>query len=452
MIYFILLLISITGYTIVSSIKAKLNLVLKAGLSILMGLGLQSLLIIIFDLVHIPITLISLCIGSILISIGLSLKFFNVYKDDFKRVKSFQIGFGQVNFSWIFFLGIILYIIYGLYKKGAYWPVTEFDSVTGYDFMGKMIAKEQVLKISLFDFSTSIFQVSRFLYPPLVASGMALEHMCGDLTPRIVPVAYYVAMLFGFYGSVRYFTTHTAAIISTAFLAVTPELCSHAALSLTNLPNAAYVSLSLFTFCFYFSTKEDSWLYLSAAVMAFTLFSRSDSIVFSATACGTLLIQAIKTKNYKQFVVYSLIANSLFFTWAFYTKFILNSTAADFFEKTLFWDEEKIGRILTYVGDFILWDTQLFGLSFWLFFLILALNYKNIRTDITLFLAVSIISWFLYTFIYYQMSYKYGTLDIFMRAGYKRGLFCFVPLAWFYIICNRNSVWMFKKIDEFLYK
>ena len=452
MIFPVLFVVWLLGYSIISFLGKNFNLILKIGLSMLIGLGLQGVFMLLFDLVHIPVSLVNLLGASLVLTALLSFKAKSAYVSDWQNIRSSKFRLGKINFVWIFFLAITCYITYGVAIKGTYWPVTEYDSVAGYDYMAKMIATEKAVNVSIFEFSTNAIVVPRFIYPPLIAGSYSLQHMCGITSPRVVPVMFFISLLIGFYGAVRYFTTHTAAMIATAFMAVTPEMCSHAALSLTNLPNACYSSLALIVLYLYIIKNESSWLYLSAIMMALTLYSRSDSVVFSAAGMGVLLIQAIKTKNFKPLIIYSAIANSLFVAWTLYLKLVLNSNSADFFEKTLFWDGEKLDKIMTYVGNFLVWDTQLYGIGFWLFFLFFAINIKILKSDLTLFLVLSIGSWILYTFLYYQMNYIQAPLDTFMKASYKRGMFCFVPLVWFYVICNQRSVWIFQKIDQFMYR
>lgn len=459
MIFLVLIVVWLTGYTVISFLGKSFNLPIKIGLSMLIGLGLQSVLMLLFDLIHIPINLASLLGASAIVFAGLSFKNISSYKLDLEELKTIKIGIGQINFVWVFFLGIIVYFVYGITAKGLFWPTTEYDAVAGYDYMAKMIAGEHVLRVSLFQYSTDAMTVPRFIYPPLIAGSYSLQHMCGPLTPKLMPAVFLVSLLFGFYGSVRYFTTNTAAIIATAFLALTPEMFSHASLALTNLPNAAYAAMALLTFFIWTRRKESGWLYLSAIVMAFTLFSRSDSIVFSLAVMAWLVYYSIKNKDYKTIFIYGAIANSLFVAWTLYLRFLLHTNSADFFEKSLFWDAEKLDKILTYIGQFIVWDTQLYGVGFWIlyfmFFLNIILHFTKIsrwNMDLAAFMFIAFGAWFLYTFLYYQMNYIQASMEIFMTASYKRGMFCFVPLVWFYIISNKSSVWLFQKLDNILYK
>ncbi|MDR1780778.1 MAG: glycosyltransferase [Tannerella sp.] len=38
-----------------------------------------------------------------------------------------------------------------------------------------------------------------------------------------------------------------------------------------------------------------------------------------------------------------------------------------------------------------------------------------------------------------------------LRYSYKRFLFSFVPLVWFYIAANQNVKWLFDKAEEFMF-
>lgn len=333
-----------------------------------------------------------------------------------------------------------------------YWPITEYDSVTGYDFMAKMIAAEGKLKVSLFDFSTDALVISRFIYPPLVATSYSIPYLCGMALSKIMPIVFFVSLLFAFYGTLRVYTTHTASIIVTALMAVAPEMFSHAALPLTNLPNAAYASLAIIIFYIWTDKRTNAWLYLSAAFMAFTLFSRSDSIVFAAATLAIMAWIVFKERNFADIIKYGTISLSLFVGWMLYLKFVIRSNSSDFFIKTLFWDGERLDKITGYILDFMVWETQFYGITFWMFFLLLILNVKYWKYDLTKFLIVTILAWLAYTFLYYQMDYKVASLDMFMKASYKRGMFCFVPLAWYYVATNKASIWFFAKIDALLYR
>jgi hypothetical protein len=55
------------------------------------------------------------------------------------------------------------------------------------------------------------------------------------------------------------------------------------------------------------------------------------------------------------------------------------------------------------------------------------------------------------TIMVYQIDYVWDSLENVMRYSYKRFLFAFVPLLWFYIAAGKNINLIFEKIDNFIW-
>jgi hypothetical protein len=69
----------------------------------------------------------------------------------------------------------------------------------------------------------------------------------------------------------------------------------------------------------------------------------------------------------------------------------------------------------------------------------------------TLLLLLLVISWAMYTFLFYQMdNSKTDSLNKMMEASYRRGLFSFVPIVWAYVAFNEQVLKIFSRLDEFL--
>jgi hypothetical protein len=440
------------GYSFVTFLAAHSSIIEKMGLSFLLGLGLETVFLLLFDLAHIPITYLTMVGTSTLLALFLIYFKMNSLAEDFKALKNYRIRIGQINFTWLLFFSILLYIVYAISKKGLYWPIMENDSVVGYDYMAKLIAAEGKINNSVFEGMQGTLSINRFLYPPLVSGSFAMAYISGEELSKAITLIFYVSLLVTFYGLVKKYTTHTSAMLFTCFMAVTPEMYSHAALGLTNLPNAAYVSLAIISLFVYTDRKDKEYFWLSAILMSFSLYSRSDSVVFAFAALAWLALEAWRQKDLKPILMYGVISLSLFVAWNVYVKLIIKANAGDFFIKEFFWDPEKLGNVLDKAYSFIVSDTQLYGLTFWAFFLMLAVNYKNLRSDKPSLLVVTLLAWVLYTALYYQMDYVLASLELYMNASYKRGMFCFVPLAWYYVATNKSSIWLFTKIDGILYR
>jgi hypothetical protein len=66
-------------------------------------------------------------------------------------------------------------------------------------------------------------------------------------------------------------------------------------------------------------------------------------------------------------------------------------------------------------------------------------------------LLLIFLTWLFYTILVYQIDYVWDSLENVMRYSYKRFLFSFVPLLWFYVAAGRNINLLFEKIDNFIF-
>ena len=116
-----------------------------------------------------------------------------------------------------------------------------------------------------------------------------------------------------------------------------------------------------------------------------------------------------------------------------------------------FFDYSKLIEILTRVQNLI-FNLNLFGVTFFAFIVAILLNLKNINKDkFSQFLILTLLSWGFYTFLFYQMdNSKMDPVKSMINASYRRGLFVFVPLIWFYIANNTVVKLTFEKVENYL--
>jgi hypothetical protein len=115
--------------------------------------------------------------------------------------------------------------------------------------------------------------------------------------------------------------------------------------------------------------------------------------------------------------------------------------------KHLYWDGEKLARMMAKVKA-VTFNMQFFGILVHLFIAMVAINaYFHIKYRERLaLLAVIILPWLAYMFIYYQLDTPYtNDGSVWIESGYKRGLFYFFPLALFYCANNRVADMVFNK-------
>ncbi|MFN0047822.1 MAG: hypothetical protein ACKVOU_01720 [Cytophagales bacterium] len=429
------------------------NLFEKIGLSFIIGIAVQSFLAFLASLIGISVSLISVLTISIIVIAVFG--FLSFRKD--KKVTFFSFSKHdhiQLSFAWIAMIGLLGYLIYGASVKCLFWPVAEYDSMTGYDLMGKMIANEGTFDVSIFQYPfTNAYDVARFIYPPLVATGFAYFYLLGVVNAKIYVLCLFISFIVAFYGLLKNKVSDTLAIFITLLMMITPEMFSHASLGLTNLPNAIYTSLSFLCFYYWLQNKSNSYFIISLLLMAASMWSRSDSIAFVAGYGLIFFIEFFKTKEWLKPLVYIGTCFAVFMIWNLFIKINVGANSSDFFVKTLFWDGEKFNQIFSRAFGLMLGNGQLYGLTFYVFVVFLALNIVDITLTVNRLVLFTLSTWVLYTLLYYQIDYGFaGSIDAYLNASYKRGLFNFVPLAWFFVGVSPMSEKWFGKLNVWLYK
>ena len=451
MFYIALLSAFLLGLSIVNFISREFSIYEKTGASFLLGIGVTTLVMFIYEIFNIPINLVSLLIFQVVAIAALNYKVLN--NRELLKINLQKSDYIQFTFTWFFFAGLILYFLYGVIMKGIYWPSAEYDSLTGYDLMAKMIAREGTLNTSIFEYPrNSTYEVARFVYPPLTAGSFAYAYIFGMDSPKLMMILLFLSFLVSFYGLIRKTINDSWSILFTFLMMVTPEMFSHASLSLTNLPNAIYTSLAIISIIYWLEKKELRYFILSLLLLIISTWSRSDSIVFCAVIGLILLLHALKTKEWKLPIIYCFISVIPFIVWSVFVKLNIGANSADFFVKELFWDGEKFSMILKKCLTLILGNGMYYGITFYAFVIILALNSIEIFKTKNNFAIVTVTGWLLYTLLYYQMDYSFaGSVDAYINASYKRGMFNFIPLCWFFIATSPLSLKTIGKMDKFLF-
>ncbi len=451
MIIIAIVLSFLVGFTLLQWLAPKFNIYEKAGLSFILGIGLQSILMFLITLTGLKLSPAYIIIVSVLLIIIST--FFSYRRDK----KFFLFSFSEadrlkITFAWVILFGLMGYLLYGIGVKCLFWPIAEYDSMTGYDLMGKMIANEGTFITSIFQYPyKTTYEISRFIYPPLVASGFAYFYIFGAVNAKIYMLVLFISFLVAFYGILKNKLSDTFALFFTVLMMITPEMFSHASLGLTNLPNAIYTSLSFLCIYLWLENRLNSYFIISLLLMACSMWSRSDSIAFVAGYGLVFLLDFIKSKEWIKPLIYISVCFATFLIWTLFIKFSVNINSSDFFIKTLFWDADKFTKIFGTAFTMMLGSGTLYGLTFYAFVIFFALNIVDMVLTVNRLVLFILSTWLLYTLLYYQIDYGFaGSIDAYLNASYKRGLFNFVPLIWFFVAVNPLSTKWLGKIDAWL--
>lgn len=462
-----LILCYLLGLSLLLVISRKYTLPEIVGYSFLLGIGFETVFLFLLDLVHIKYSqgvLIGVNVFAIALINGINYKNILALAKENGIKKQFQaIKIDKINYVAIALFLLTAYLFYAVTVKNLFWPPTEHDTLGSFDKLARIMALEGVLKISLFDFN---LEGAGGVYPPLFHGAFAYVYIFGAEIPKIITTLFFLSLLTTFYSLVKNYTGATAAMLATFLLMITPELFSHAALSLGNLPATAYVAPAALATFTWLDRRDTKYFWLGAMMMAFVIWVRSDTIVFTAAALLIVGIDFLRHKNWKQFVSYSAIAVAPFVAWNLYLKFKIHAAQTGKFDLGIGYNSERMDLMTGYVKAFILGGqkgaidgAQLYGIVFILFFLVLIINlvliywagWKTILKEKANALIFFGASFFLYFLVFYLINEvtQQAPIASLMESSFKRGLFCFLPLALFYAFTSRAPMWLWDKVEFF---
>ncbi len=453
-----IILVLFLGLSVINCISINFSILEKIGLAFLIGIGFETIFMFICDILNMKFNVIMLCIISIFFIIILNINNIKNFKILIKKLKKLKLQFSKINYKktnlvWLFFFILIYVLLYGSAAKSLYWPTFAYDNVAGYDLMGKVMATEGKVNNSLFEINDTpiLGSARRCIYPPLVSGSFAFVYLCNLPTSKLISSLFFIFFVISFYASLRLFTNKTNSIIITFLTVITPEMFAFSSLSTTNIPTAIYGSLSIIYLYIWLNRRKQRYLLIASLLMGFNIWTRSDAVVFNMAGFIVLLFDALKNRTWKELLIYSLIAFLPFIAWNLYIKFNINVDQNVFINRP-FWDSNKFNRVLTWVKNLVI-NTNLYGISFYVFFISIIINTKNLFKEKTsMLLILFFISWGIYTLLFYQMdNTKMDSLDSMMKASYRRGLFAFIPIMWFYISTNKVINSLFNKYEIFLF-
>jgi hypothetical protein len=469
-----ILLCYLLGLAVLLIISRKYSLTELIGYSFLIGIGIETFFLFFLDIIGIKYSegvLIGMNVFSIVALLGIN----------FKNLKEFQLDpnpktylhIRNINFPALMVGGIIAYLFYCVTVKCLFWPPLERDSMGSFDKLARVMAVEGKMKISLYDYA---LEGAGGVYPPLFHASMAYVYIFGAEIPKIITTLFFLSTLLVFFDITRKFAGATAASFFTLIFMLTPEYFSHAALALGNLPTTAYVCGGGLCTLAWLEKREAKFFWLGAILMAFVVWVRGDTIVFTAAALLLMAIDFIRKKDWKKAIIYSVIVLAPFILWTLYLKFKIHNVPSGKFDFGIGFDSERwnvvkgytdaylFGGEFSYKGLGSVDGAQFYGLAFVLFFFTILANaiflailfyrkreWKKALTsqmNVLLFFFASFIAYFL---LFYFIDEKVQSSPIWslMYSSFKRGLFCFLPIAFFYIATSYGSAPLFEKIEKF---
>lgn len=461
-----IILCYLLGLSVMLLINRKYLLAELIGYSFLIGIGLETVFLFLLDIVGVQYSigaLVGLNAVSILAINSANYKGLLQLKDEFK-LPSFNIK--NINFVAVFLFCLAAYLFYVITDKNLFWPATEHDSIGSFDKLARIMAIEGKLKISLFQYG---LEGAGGVYPPLFHGSLAYAYIFSGVyvLPKIMITLYFLSLLTVFYSVVNKYVGSTAGALLTFVLMITPELFSHAALGLGNLPTTAYVCAGGLATILWVDKNDTKYFWLGAICMAFVIWIRSDTVVFTAAALLLAGIYFLRTKDFKRVLVYGAIVVAPFILWSLYVKLKLAVPSQGArFDLGIGYNAERMGQVGGYAKAYLFGGQkgnvdggQLYGLVFLLFFFTLIANligayFIKDRKQLlngAYALLFFCVSFALYFAVFYFINVKVQNAPMWslMESSFKRGMFFFIPAALLYVATSPLSTIAFTKLEKF---
>ena len=165
-----IILCYLLGLSIMLVISRKYSLAEVVGYSFLIGMGIETFFLFFLDLVGVKYSsgvLIGLNVFAIVALCGANYKNLLTLKDELKIP---PVSLKDINLVAVFLFCIMAYLFYAITVKNLFWPPTEHDTIGSFDKLGRIMAEEGRLKISLYQYN---LEGAGGLYPPLYHGSFA---------------------------------------------------------------------------------------------------------------------------------------------------------------------------------------------------------------------------------------------------------------------------------------
>ena len=437
-----IILTCLNGILLTALVGSRFSWTERIGLSFPLGMTLQTIIMALLDLLHIPLTASSVLLGGLLL---FALLLFVVWRyrgiDSLRLTPAMLDDWRQANLVWVLLLLLIAYCEYMNFSKCIFFPPSDRDSLAAFDTLGFVAAHDHTyMRMSLFDadYNPSIHRAGGSIaYAPFVQLSYAYVYLLGAETSKAIPALMYLFFVVAFYGILRRNTGKTVAALATLFMMMAPEMLAFSSLSATNVMQAVFASLGIAYTASWLRSRHDHELYAGALLLGANMWCRNEGIVFIGAACVVLLVDCIRRKSYRKGWYFTGLALLPAVIWFVYMK-VGGLYTEGMAITRLFWDGEKAGLIVK--GFWDLFAAPLYyGWTFPAFALFVVANLwfmVKSRDNVAL-LGMIVLSVVFYGLVIYHVDYVWDSMHNVLAYSAKRFFFCFVPMCWYFIATTR---------------
>lgn len=444
MLYILLLLYFLAGFGITAHFEAVQNRAEKIGLSILLGMGLHTFVVYIWELFHITLTWTSVLVGMAIFTALANVAFgktIAAYKQLFTAkwdIRIYELPF------W----GMIAYMAYISMWRAIFLPVTPYDALVGMDLLAKYAVKEGHIVSSVFTTPNLAGHIqNQLFYAPFSTFSQVLTRLSGNHIGQPWLAIEFGGFLLFMYGKMRSYTHPALAGLFTLLICMISEYFGYTFMMLTDFSCSVFFGAGIAYFYDYYQNKSLKTFILSSILIGLAVWARSDTALF--VVMGAILVFAT---HFKESIKDAIVKTSIFGGIPFVFFALWNIVMVKFiFPKQPVADQmastaTDIGNLFAIYSDMItklMPHEILWGYVFILFIILTPMNLLIFKDS----KGWQILIWVFFLFI------GLGLIDNVFEAAtlentVKRGLFKMIPVIYLYFSVNSLSAWINEKLTK----
>lgn len=182
-----IILTCLSGLLLTGIIGTRFSWTERIGLSFPLGMTLQTVVMALLDLMHIPLTSFSV-LSAGAVTFALLMFFVARYRgfESFRITSAMLDDWKQANLVWVLLIILIGYCEYMNFSKCMFFPPSDRDSLAAFDTLGFVAAQDHTyMRMSLFDadYNPSIHRAGGSIaYAPFVQMSYAYVYILGAET------------------------------------------------------------------------------------------------------------------------------------------------------------------------------------------------------------------------------------------------------------------------------
>ena len=442
------------GFGLVTRLRTATNGFSLLGLSMLVGLGVSSVLPIVLQVVHLPIAPSPLFLGLGVIA-GLSLVLLQGQWNYLRSLFTWkQLSFRLYELPFLAFWGYLLFISA---RKCAWFPNIPFDTIVGPDLVATFAVREHTLVSSVFTEhlpTVSVFSNQPFYAPfttmqqviYLLATGGVGPFAFGKIWLTILVVSFGLFL----YTELRERIHPLLAGILITILACSPELFAYTFLVQTDWANAAFFASGVILLQRYFESGRRGSLAGSALLLALACWTRTETILFVPIGSLLVFVQSVGIPKSKAFIQASALSVAcllpvIFWNYVFLRGYlplppnvnlgIIHGIMDDYFTHLI--------RVYASMNDLVVFDDVYWGYAVWVFLLLATVNIVVFRDK----RGLPVLLWIVGIYILFGLIIQH--IDgANIPFTFRRGFFKLLFMMYFYLGTTRPFRWL----SDWLYR